>query len=329
MLNRIMAANPWIEVAIRTLYWRSPAIHALLTKLQRRARPVEEPVTAADALPRMIARLRDLGVAAGDILIVHSDLNLLRRLGVRPAEVNAALLELLGPAGTLVMPAYPLFADEPQGWDRLHADVSGRVTRYDPKRTPIWTGLLPHALMRTPGARRSALPINSLVALGPHAEPMFARELEGPRPLPCGRQSAWFYCYEHGAKVLGLGLDLAHSLTMNHVAEDSHAAEWPVSGWYRDRRFEIVMPDGSVIEKSVGERDPRWALNYAERTLAKDLRAAGILRESDIDGIHLEFLDAREHIRFLNARKSSHYPYYIFPFQKTAAPSHGADAKRT
>jgi len=106
MLNRIMAANPWIEVAIRTAYWRSPFVHALLTRLQRRARSTGESM-AADALPRLIERLRDLGVAAGDILIVHSDLNLLRRLGVRPAEVNAALLELLGSTGTLVMPAYP------------------------------------------------------------------------------------------------------------------------------------------------------------------------------------------------------------------------------
>lgn len=329
MLNRIMAANPWIEVAIRTAYWRSPAVHALLSKFQNRTQPAEAIEPVPDALPRLIAAIGALGVVPGDILIVHSELNVLRRLGVRPAEVNAALLDLLGPKGTLAMPAYPLFTDQPQGWGRMYADMRGTVTRYDPRRTPIWTGLLPHALMRTPGARRSAMPINSLVALGPHADAMFAHELEGERLLPCGRQSAWYYCYEQGAKVLGLGLDLAHSLTMNHTAEDSYADEWPVAGWYRDRRFEIVMPDKSVIEVRIGEREPHWAMNYAERTLAKDLRAAGLLRETDVDGIHLEFLDAREHIGFLNARKASHYPYYIFPFQKTGATPQTEPAERT
>jgi len=316
MLNRILALNPWIEVAIRTAYWRIPAVHALLSKIQNRGNGAVEVETVPDALSRIMEAIEAFGVARGDILIVHSDLNLLRRLGLRPGEVNAALLELLGPNGTLVMPAYPLFGHEPEGRDRLTADVSTQVTRYDPKRTPIWTGLLPHALMRTPGARRSALPINSLVALGRHADSMFATELEGERPLPCGRQSAWFYCLEHGAKILGLGLDLPHSLTMNHVAEDSYAELWPVLGWYRDRRFEIVMPDGAMLEKRIGERHPRWAMNYAERTLAADLRRANILRETDVEGIHMEFLHAREHIAFLNARKRSHYPYFILPFQR-------------
>jgi hypothetical protein len=155
------------------------------------------------------------------------------------------------------------------------------------------------------------------VALGRHAEAMFATELDGDRPLPCGRQSAWFYCYEQGAKIVGLGLDLPHSLTMNHVAEDAYPDLWPVPGWYRDRRFEIVMPDGAILEKSIGEREPRWAMNYAERTLAADLRRAGILQEKDVAGIHLEFLHARAHISFLNARKHAHYPYFIFPFQKS------------
>jgi len=319
MFDRIMALSPWIETGIRTAYWRSAWLRALLARLQHRGTTNPQTQSAdPDALAQIIAGLQDFGVGPGDILIVHSDLTLLHRLGLRPAAVNAALLALLGPEGTLVMPAYPLIAGEPKGPDRLRADVSQLRLRYDPKRTPLWTGLLPHALMRLPGARRSALPINSLVAVGRHADAMFARELEGDRPLPCGRQSAWFYCYEHGAKMVGLGIDLPHSLTMNHVAEDAFAEQWPVAGWYRDRSFEIVLPNGRTIEKCIGERHPRWALNYAERTLAKDLRRAGILRESDISGVHMEFASAREHIGFLNARKTRHYPYFIFPFQKRA-----------
>src|SRR5207248_2362937 len=150
------ALNPWIEVAIRTAYWRNAAVHALLTKLQNRRRAqAEQQPSPPDALARIVAAIGAFGVGRGDILIVHSDMNLLRRLGLRPAQVNAALLDLLGPEGTLVMPAYPLFGEEPTGLDRLTADMSEVRLRYDPKRTPIWTGLLPHALMRMPGARRS------------------------------------------------------------------------------------------------------------------------------------------------------------------------------
>jgi len=318
MLNSVMAMNPWLEVAIRTAYWRLPAVRSALSRLTRGggSAPAEK---VPGALQAIIATLAEAGVGRGDILIVHSDLDLLHKIGARPAEVNAALAELVGPEGTLVMPAYPLFADEPKGVERMTADVSTLTLRYDPKRTPIWTGLLPHALMRSPGARRSALPINSLVALGAHADRMFATELDGELIYPCGRQSAWFYCYERNAKIVGLGIDLPHSLTMNHVAEDSFPDNWTRLGWYRKRRFEIVRPDGSLVEKMVAERLPRWAMNYAERRLAADLRRAGVLREYQASGISLEMVEGRAHIDFLRKRADSHYPYYFLPFQKQRA----------
>jgi len=83
MLNRILALNPWIEVAIRTAYWRIPAVHALLSKIHDRGNGAVPAEPVPDALPYIIEAIRAFGVTPGDILIVHSDLNLLRRLGLR------------------------------------------------------------------------------------------------------------------------------------------------------------------------------------------------------------------------------------------------------
>src|SRR5437867_1997900 len=83
-----------------------------------------------------------------------------------------------------------------------------------PPRT--WTGVLPTDLMKVPGAKRSLHPLNSVVAHGPHAEDMLRDNLTGERPFACGPGSSWDYCRQHAAKVVALGVDMAHSLTMIH-----------------------------------------------------------------------------------------------------------------
>ena len=47
----------------------------------------------------------------------------------------------------------------------------------------------------------------------------------------CGPNSGWKYCAENNAIVVGLGIDLVHSLTIMHVAEENH------DNWYKVFNF--------------------------------------------------------------------------------------------
>ncbi len=72
----------------------------------------------------LVRDLRALGVAAGQVLMVHSSLSGLGRvLGGAPAVVRA-LLAAVGPDGTLVMPAFSPEVSDPARWaDRSFADA--------------------------------------------------------------------------------------------------------------------------------------------------------------------------------------------------------------
>ena len=166
--------------------------------------------------------------------------------------------------------------------------------------------------MRYPGAVRSRHPLNTMVAVGSQALPMMENNLFGANPLPCGNNSSWKYCVDHGAKIVALGVDLAHSLTMIHVAEDSYEGLWPIAGWYRNRKF-VVVDKNDREEVVVKERHPKWAKYFAERTLSKDLKEKKLLASAVIDGILVEVIDSQELLEHLNERKSTAYPYFMIP----------------
>ena len=311
-VNRVFAVSPYLEVAARNLYWRSEFLVRKVTSLRAAKKSAEKTQPPARvSIDRVVEHLAHCGVGPGDILVVHSTYSAIST-GSKPRAVVEALKALVGATGTLVMPAIPRFAEAPKGTKRISADVSALVLDYDPERTRAWTGVLPAEMMKIPGARRSSHPLNSVVAWGPHTDDMLRDNLTGERPLPCGPGSSWNYCRERGATIAALGVDMAHNVTMIHVAEDMLGDRWSVPGWYRDRRFRIKTAHGWE-EHTVRERHPRWAMHYAERTLDKDLRREGILKVDLVEGVPIGLLDAKLLVDYLNRRNSTGYPYYLVP----------------
>jgi aminoglycoside 3-N-acetyltransferase len=308
--------SPYIEVGIRNVYWRTTPLVRWFNA--RKKKPKAPAAAKAEApqpqttITRVVAALQQRGVGRGDLIVVHSSFRALRADGAKPDAIIDALLALIGPEGTLAMPAIAVYAEGPAVTELMTADVSDLVCEYDPFNTPTWTGALPITMLRRPGAARSLHPLNSMVALGPMAEPMMRQNLDGEKPLPCGVQSSWNFCARNGAKVLAIGADMTHSLTMIHVAEDVMDEAWPVRGWYRDRKFNIVT-GGARRLQIVRERHPKWAMYYGERTLSKDLRRQGLMTRDQVDGVNVEILGAGPLVAYLNARNQRGYPYYLLP----------------
>ncbi|HEY1904685.1 MAG TPA: AAC(3) family N-acetyltransferase, partial [Myxococcaceae bacterium] len=89
-------------------------------------------------------QLRTLGVAPGQVLLVHASFRALRPVEGGPRGVLAALLEVLGPEGTLVMPSWTGRDDLP--FDRAATPASPDL------------GVLAETFRRLPGVKRSAHP---------------------------------------------------------------------------------------------------------------------------------------------------------------------------
>lgn len=310
MLSRLFELSPYIEVIARRIYWSSPRLVEAFGKKARKEQPAG--LSRTGSMERIEAFLRSHGVSKGSLLVVHSSARALMSTGYSASGIIDRLMSLIGPEGTLAMPAIPRYEGEPKGIERMRADVSDIELVYDVQRCVPWTGAIPFTLMRREDAKRSHHPLNTMVAVGPMAAEMMANNLAGDRPLPCGPNSAWKFCADHKAIVVALGVDMAHSLTMIHVAEDSYEQKWPVNEWYRERRFRVV-DQGAGTSVVVRERHPKWAMYFAERTLSRDLKKAGLLASATIEGILVEVIAAEELLSFLNQRKSSAYPYYMLP----------------
>lgn len=127
------------------------------------------------------AVLRGLGIRRGGVLMVHASLG---GTGTHPRRVLAALLDVLGPDGTLVVPAFtPENSDTSRAHRRLVAGLSEREARelragmppYDPDRTGCPSmGTFAEWVRTVPGAVRSAHPQTSLAGLGPRAAELLA-----------------------------------------------------------------------------------------------------------------------------------------------------------
>ncbi|MGW1165181.1 aminoglycoside N(3)-acetyltransferase [Streptomyces sp. NPDC002550] len=181
--------------------------------------PPTGPLVTRDILA---AQLRLLGVETGETLLVHSSLSSLGWVNGGTVAVVQALLDALGPSGTLVVPAQSADLSDPalwcrppvprEWWDRIRATMPP----YDPLITPTrGVGVIPETVRTWPGALRSAHPHTSFAALGPRA-----REITDGHAPDCrlGERSPLARLEKLGARVLLLGAGY-DSCTAFHLAE--------------------------------------------------------------------------------------------------------------
>lgn len=312
MVNFIFERAPYLEALTRALYWRVDFVHRMAGRFKPKSggKP-KKSIEHTGTLDDVVAELHKHGLKDGDILVVHSSFGRIKPFESSRTKIVDALYQATGPAGTLVMPAFPKYAEAIEGPERLTADMTNKIFKYDVKKTPPWTGLLPFTLMRDADSVRSTFPLNTVVAKGAEAAKMLEGEEKLNLATPCGPKSPWAYCAKRDALIVAVGVDLTHSLTMIHVAEDCNEEEWPVKDWYRNRKFKIVS-NGSEREMTVRERHPKWASNYAERRLSYDLRRLGLSKTSVVKGLEVTSIRSSTLIKYLESRRKTGYPYYLW-----------------
>ena len=157
---------------------------------------------AATQVPqaRVVRQLRDLGVRAGGVLVVHTSFSSTGPVDGGPAGLIAALHEAVGPRGTLVMPSMSSDDESP----------------FDPARTPCPDmGVTADTFWRRDGVVRSDNP-HAFAAAGP-----LAAAITAPHPIdpPHGSDSPVGRARDHDAHVLLLGVGHDANTTI-HLAEN-------------------------------------------------------------------------------------------------------------
>ncbi|WP_329115612.1 aminoglycoside N(3)-acetyltransferase [Streptomyces sp. NBC_01465] len=166
--------------------------------------------------------LRALGVEPGETLLVHSSLSSLGWVCGGRVAVVQALLDALGPDGTLVVPAHTGDNSDPKDWgnppvpEEWWPAVREATPAYDPLTTPTsGIGVIPEAVRSWPGALRSAHPQTSFAAVGPAAAVLTAGHAQD---CMLGERSPLARLEKADARVLLLGAGF-DSCTAFHLAE--------------------------------------------------------------------------------------------------------------
>jgi aminoglycoside 3-N-acetyltransferase len=163
-----------------------------------------------------------LGLRTGSTVLVHSSLSSLGWVCGGALAVVQALLDALGPQGTLVVPAHTMENSDPELWrnppvpESWWPVIREHMPAFDPARTPAYgLGVVAEMVRTWPGAVRSNHPHTSFVAVGPAAGSLLA-----DHDLDCqlGERSPLGALYRAGASVLLLGVGF-DSCTTFHLAE--------------------------------------------------------------------------------------------------------------
>ena len=147
-----------------------------------------------------------LGVSAGDTVLMHSSYRSLGGIEDGAEGFFSAFMELLGPEGTLILPALS------------YESVTRQQPEFHLAFTPSCVGYLPE-FFRTqfPGVIRSMHPTHSCCLFGRRAVELAADNEQDETPV--GPHSPFAKLPKVGGKILMLGCGLDHNTSMHGVEE--------------------------------------------------------------------------------------------------------------
>ena len=216
----------------------------------------------------LVEQLRTLGVAPGQVLLVHASFRALRPVEDGPRGVLEALLEAIAGEGTLVMPSWTGRDDVP----------------FDPRTTPAAPdlGVVADAFWRLPGVLRSDHPF-AFAAHGPRAAEIVSGPIPFPPHLPespVGR----VFALDGWVLLAGVGHEANTSL---------HLAELLAAVPYRVPKQVTVLRDGLPVRVDYEENDHCCA----RFSLADGwLRQAGAQAEGRVGNARARLFRARQAI---------------------------------
>jgi len=231
--------------------------------------PEKPHVTRAE----IAAGLRRLGLRRGDRTCVHSSLSAFGFVEGGARAVILALLDVLGAAGTLMMPTFN----------------QGKVDVFDRGATPSFNGRITETFRRMPGVERSLHPTHAYAAVGPDAERyLTGAELQiawGP-DSPLGRliaDTGW---------VLLLGVSHGSSTAQHHGETAARIKCFGLDtapAWYLDDEGELTPAVA-----------PAWRSGRCPYTPAeheKRLRHLRAVRDGWIGPAHVHLMRGAETVK--------------------------------
>jgi aminoglycoside 3-N-acetyltransferase len=237
---------------------------------------------------------RNLGVEAGDTLLVHSSYKSLGEVEGGPQTVIHALETTLGAAGTLIMPTFNFDFNKGVPWDV--------------RKTRSKMGALTEVVRVDPRAKRVFHPFYPFAVLGKHAEMLGNLRYKSAYE----RNSVFGKLRDLDGKIMVIGLSYNDSMTFFHHIEQMEGVDYrflkQFTGEVTDENgntytdtFEMLVRD---IDKGVMTMvNPMGAL----------MEQAGIVKIRKIGEADVKLMKANEVYEFTarEMKRDPHLLYYI------------------
>lgn len=248
----------------------------------------------------LASQLRELGVEAGDVLMVHASLRAVGPVEGGAAGVASALEAAVGPPGTLVM---NLGARDDFDWVNSRPEgerpsLLRAAPAFDKDRTAADpdVGVLAEVFRQQPGTVVNDHPDGRFGARGRLAVALLAEPL--PWDDPYGPGSVLERLVLAGAKVLRLGAD-PDTVTLLHLAE--YYADLPFKRRVR-RHHKVLLPDGTAAVRAVTCLDDTEGIVERDgedyfATILHDYLARGRAARGRVGGARAELIDAADFVR--------------------------------
>ena len=206
-----------------------------------------------------------LGMKRGSVICIHSSMMQFYNYKGSADELITEILNIIGPEGTLMMPAFP--AHPKGGYDNYIFDL---------KTTPTAAGFLAERFRRHPGVMRSANVHHSVCAIGKYAKYLIENHTDGTN---CWDETSPWYklCLLNGI-VFNLGMPASYMGTFHHCVEGTLYDEHPY--WAQFFNYEqkysyydaegnvktYINKEGSLIRKTREKKVFRYFTENERRT---------------------------------------------------------------
>ena len=207
----------------------------------------------------IITELKKLGLKKEDIVLVHSSLSAIGYVVGGADTVVNALLETVGPKGTILMPAYPM--------NGTMLEYAKTDPLFNPKNDLSQMGKITEAFRLRKEALRSLHPTHSVAAIGPHAEYLLKNHEKSQ--TPCGKTSPFYKLTELDGRILHLGSRFGQTTSV-HVIEDL-VDDFPHKVYF-DELIPMRYLDDKEVEHTVliKVHDPETSKTRIDKNIEKE-----------------------------------------------------------
>ena len=214
-----------------------------------------------------------LGLTRGAVVFMHSSLSSIGEVEGGADAVVDAVLDALGPEGTLAVPTFCSINRR-------------RGLTFEPDATPSEVGQITNALRSRPEAFRSRHIWQSMSAVGKRAEEMMSVH----RPTAWAADGPFWRLYEWDAYIMLLGVPYFRS-TFWHLIEQMVQ---PAYGRWRESTGRVKNPDGTESPLEEITFGPKTGHVHDFNKLGSRMEARGLVRVGAVGNAMARLYRARD-----------------------------------